>query len=285
MSSRHGWCAYIEHLDERLVLGEELMGMRSARRDLVAERHHWRIIGLLECGRVDAAMAEQVPLDALAKHMRQPEWDSIAAGWRGVWAELRGDVALAERCGEECLAHARRAGMRFALGTWMARLLMLRRRQGRVGELAEVAEQLASAADPRRIGLHAVFGLILAETGGETAARAIYREELASYDDVLPQFWLVNMAALSELCVALQDAAGARTLYAQLAPFGHRNIVVSYASCWGPVERWLALLARTSGDDELRRLHAQRAVAATQAMHAPLLTAELRACHADVLGR
>ena len=156
--------------------------MRSARRDLLAERHHWRINDLLECGRVEAAMAEQPQLDALAKHMRQPQWDSIAAGWRGVWAELRGDVALAERCGEECLEHGRRADMKHALSTWVARLLMLRRRQGRVGELAEAAEQLAAGADPRKTGLRTVFGLVLAETGGEPAARAIYREELASYD-------------------------------------------------------------------------------------------------------
>ena len=164
-------------------------------------------------------MAEQPRLDALAKHMRQPQWDSIAAGWRGVWVELRGDVALAERCGEACLEHGRRADMKHALSTWVARLLMLRRRQGRVGELADAAEQLATGADPRKTGLRIVFGLVLAETGGEPAARAIYREELESYDGVLRPFWLANMAALSELCVVLQDAGGARALYAQLAPY------------------------------------------------------------------
>ena len=284
LMARHATRTHIEHLDERPALGEEFMGMRAARRDLLAERHHWRIQDLLESGRVEAAMAEQPRLDALAKHMRQPQWDSIAAGWRGVWAELRGDVALAERCGEECLEHGRRADMKHALSTWVARLLMLRRRQGRVGELAEAAEQLATGADPRKTGLRTVFGLVLAETGGEPAARAIYEDELASYDVVLPQFWLANMAALSELSVVLQDAGGARTLYAQLAPYGHRDVVVTYASCWGPVDRYLALLAGTYGDDGLRRLHAQRAVTATQAMDARLLTAELRARHADVLG-
>jgi hypothetical protein len=188
LMARHATLTHIEHLDERLALGEEFMGMRAARRDLLAERHHWRIQDLLESGRVEAAMVEQPRLDALAKHMRQPQWDSIATGWRGVWAELRGDVALAERCGEECLAHGRRADMKHALSTWVARLLMLRRRQGRVGELAEAAEQLASGADPRETGLRTVFGLVLAETGGEPAARAIYQDELASYDVVLPQF-------------------------------------------------------------------------------------------------
>ena len=48
LMARHATLTHIEHLDERLVLGGEFMGMRSARRDLIAERHHWRINDLLE---------------------------------------------------------------------------------------------------------------------------------------------------------------------------------------------------------------------------------------------
>jgi hypothetical protein len=162
-------------------------------------------------------------------------------------------------------------------------MLMLRRRQGRIEELAPVVQRLVGGADMRKTGWQSAYGLIHAETGDEETARAIYRKQLPVYDDAMPSFWLTNIAVLSELCARLDDAEGARVLYAALAPFAHRVVVVSYASCWGPVERYLALLARTFGDDGLRVRHARRALERTRAMNAPLLTQELVQDHGDVL--
>jgi DNA-binding SARP family transcriptional activator len=281
--ARHATLLHVRHLDERLRLSEELMGLRAGSRGLLAECHLWRLYDQLESSDIEAARREQPQLEALAKRMRQPQWHSIAAGWRGVWAELAGDVATAERCAEECLQYGQRAGMKHALSTWGTAVLMLRRRQGRLGELASVAERIIHSTGTSRMGWHSAFGLILADTADEDAARAIYREELTAYPDALPPFWLANIAMLSELCVRLRDPAGARELYAALAPYAERNVVVAYASCWGPVERYLALLAGTYGDDELRGQHARSAFARTRAMDAPLLTAELEEHHGELL--
>ena len=280
--ARHATLLEVRHLDERLRVSEEFMGL-DGHRELLAERHHWRLYDLLEGGDVKAALAEQPRLETLAKRMRQPQWHSIALGWRGIWAELAGDVAEAERCAEECLQCGQRADMKDALSTWAAKMLMLRRRQGRVEELAPVVQRLVSGADMRKTGWQSAYGLILAEAGDEDAARAIYREQLPVYRDAMPSFWLTNIAMLSELGAKLDDAEGARTLYAALAPFAHRNVVVSYASCWGPVERYLAVLAATFGDEELRIRHARGALERTRAMNAPLLTAELQEHHGDLL--
>jgi DNA-binding SARP family transcriptional activator/tetratricopeptide (TPR) repeat protein/KaiC/GvpD/RAD55 family RecA-like ATPase len=281
LRARHTMLLGVRHLDERLRVSEELMAL-NGHRDLLAERHHWRLYDLLESADVKAALAEQPRLETLAKRMRQPQWHSIAIGWRGIWAELAGDVAEAERCAEECLQCGQRADMRDALSTWAAKMLMLRRRQGRIAELAPVLQRLVDGADMRRTGWQSAYGLILAEAGDEETARAIYRKQLVAYDDAMPSFWLTNIAMLSELCAKLDDAEGARVLYAALAPFAHRVVVVSYASCWGPVERYLALLAGTFGDDGLRIRHARRALERTRAMNAPLLTEELEQHHGDV---
>jgi hypothetical protein len=146
-----------------------------------------------------------------------------------------------------------------------------------------VVHRLVEGADTRNTGWQSAYGLILAEAGDEDAARAIYRKQLLAYRDAIPSFWLTTIAVLSELCANLDDAEGARTLYAALEPFAHRNVVVSYASCWGPVQRYLALLAETYGDEELRIRHARRALERTRAMNAPLLTEELEKHHGDVL--
>ncbi len=274
LMARHATLLHVRHLDERLALSEEFMGLCADHRELLVERCHWRLYNLLEHADVDAARAEQPRLEALAQQLRQPQWHSAALGWRGLWAELAGDIAHAERCAEECLRQGRRADLKDALSTWAATLLMLRRRQGRLAELAPVVRRLARE-DVRGTGWRSAHGLVLAETGDEVRARAIYRAELAGLAGALPQFWLTRAAMLSELCVRLSDADGARALYAALAPYAHCNVVVVYASCWGPVERSLALLAATFGDAPLSARHARSALARTRAMRAPLLSAEL----------
>jgi len=282
LMARHAALLHVRHLDERLTLSEECMRLRVSRPELLAEAYLWRLYDLLESANVEAALREQPRLEALTARMRQPQWHSITVGWRGMWAELAGDIAEAQRCAEECLHHGQRAGMKHALSTWASTLFMLRRRQGRLGELAPTVERLARGADRRTTGWPSALGLILAETGDEDAARVIYREELAAYGHALPLFGLTKMAMVSELCVRLHDPDGARELYAALVPYAHRNIVVAYGSCWGPVERYLALLAGTFGDEELRCQHARSALARARRMNAPLLAAELQEHHGDL---
>ncbi len=283
LMGRHATLLHVGDLDERLVLSTEFMELRIRRGELRAERRHWRLYNLLESGDADAARAEHPRLEALTKQMCQPQWHSIAVGWRGLWAELAGDIAKAERDATECLQLGRCADMKDALSVWAAKLLMLRRRQGRLAELKPTVQRLVRGEGLRKIGWRSALALILAETGDKDTARAIYREEVGAYSQALPQSWLTNIAMLSELCVKLDDAAGARSLYAALAPYAHRTIVVAYASCWGPVDRYLALLAGTYGDDELRGQHARAALARTRALNAPLLTAEVQKHHPDLL--
>ncbi len=275
LRARHSTLLHVRHLDERLRLSAELMELDVESRESLAERRHWRLYDLLESADIDAAHDEHRALGELATQLRQPQWNSIAAGWRGVLAELAGDLELAERCADECLALGRRAHMRDATGTWTAKLLMLRGRQGRLHELAPMVAQLVTKDQVRKTGWRSTYGLMLAGQGDTAGAGAIYREELRTYESALPAFWLTSVAMLTELCAALQDVDGAQTLYGALSPYAGRAIVVSYSSCWGPVDRPLALLAGVLGDDEARRRHASAALAQAHRMHAPLLAAEL----------
>ena len=284
LMARHATLMDVRHLDERLALSEEFMDIRGGHRELLIERHHWRLYDLVEVGDIVAARADLEHFAAIAKDMRQPQWQSIVSGWRGIFAELEGDVAGAERWAEECLADGKRAYMRDALSTWAAKLLMLRRRQGRLPELAPAVERLVRGADGVRVGWRSTWGVILAQTGRIDEAHAICREEVAGFEDALPPFWLTNITMLGELCAELGDAEAARTVYDALAPFAHRTVIVSYSSCWGPVERYLALLAKTFGDDELRSGHARRALERNRAIGAPLLAAEIEEQHGDLLG-
>jgi DNA-binding SARP family transcriptional activator len=266
----------VRHLDERLALGTRLASLRGAHRELTAEHHHWRIYDLMGVEDLEAARDEQRRLEAVAEELRQPLFRSLAVGWRGVWAELAGDIEVAERCAESCLRHARSADMKDALSTWAARLIMLRRRQHRLGELAPVVEQLA-AGSARGTGWPSVLALIHAETGAESCAHAIYERELSLGVEGIPRgmFWLANVVLLSALCVKLRDVERAESLYAILTPHAHRNVIVGYSSCWGPVEGWMSFLALTMGDPALADRHVRSAQRRTRTLGAPLLTAEL----------
>jgi hypothetical protein len=256
------------------------MRLDGGHRELSAEIRQWRIYDLFEAGEIDTARAEQAELDALAAELRQPLFLSIAAGWRGVWSELDGDVEEAERWAESCLRHGERAHAQDALSIWGARMFGIRRRQGRLAELAPVVERLA-ASGASCAGWPTALGLVHLDRGDVAAARAVLATEFGDGPERLPRgmFWLANAALLSELAVTLEDIGRAEALYAALAPFAHRNVIVAYSTFWGPVDRYLARLAATVGDDRLAARHAAVALERTRAMNAPLLSAQIQAEH------
>jgi hypothetical protein len=239
---------------------------------------------LLGVGALDEARREHAELEALANRLGQPLLRSLAIGGRGLWAALAGDVELAEQCAEEFLREARRAHTKDAMSAWASQLLMLRRRQGRSGELEPVVERLARSGG-HQVGWLSALGVLRFETGDAQAARRIYAEEMSGGAGGLPRgmFWLTRVSMLSELCAYVEDAAGAEALYAELAPHAARNVVVAYGSFWGPVDGLLALLAETSGDAALAARHADSALRRARAMQAPLLVEDIEQRHGELI--
>ena len=274
--ARHVTLTDVRHLPERLALMEELASVGGEHRELAAEQHHWRLYDLFELGDLEAAERELTKLEGLAAELRQPVLQSLAAHWRGNWAELTGDVELAARCAEEGLRHGRRAHMRNAISDWAAKLFSARRRDDRVNEIMPLVERLANGAG-RGTSWPSGLALLHLEAGDEAAARAIYERELAEGPEAVPHgmYRLTTLALLSELCAKLGDADRAEALYTALLPYAHRNIVVAYTFFLGPVDSYLAYLADMRGDRRLASRYLSSALERTRAMGAPLLTAEL----------
>jgi tetratricopeptide (TPR) repeat protein len=268
----------VGHLDERLALMDELEALGGEHRELAAEHHHWRLYDLYELGDLEAARREHGKLDALAAELRQPLLCSMATGWRGLAAELAGDVELAAACATDALRRGRRAHMRDATSTWAAKLFSARHRDDAIREIMPTVVQLAEGAG-RDIAWPSALAVLRLDEGDEAGARALYERELARGAQGVPRgmYRLTTLVLLAELCARLGDAQRAEELYEALAPFAHRNVVVSYASCWGPVEAWLAELADAFGDRPLATRHLRSALVRTRAMGAPLLTAQLEA--------
>jgi len=63
LMARHATRLDVCHLDERLALSEEFIGLCPGHREMLVERCHWRLYDLLEHGDVDGALAEQPRLE------------------------------------------------------------------------------------------------------------------------------------------------------------------------------------------------------------------------------
>ncbi|HSS62508.1 MAG TPA: BTAD domain-containing putative transcriptional regulator [Candidatus Limnocylindrales bacterium] len=274
--SRHITLLDVRHIEQRLEVGRELVSLAGAPDELAAEGHHWRMYDLLGIGELDSARHEYAELERLAGKLGQPLLRSLAYGAKGLWAELDGEAEQAERWADESLRQAKLAHTADAVSSWGSQMFALRRRQGRVREMAPLAESIVAAGRP--LGWLAALGVLRLETGDQGGARAAYDEEMVDGAAALPRgmFWLTRVALLSELCAGLRDGDGAAQLHAELLPHAGRNVVVSYCSFWGPVDGYLALLAETLGDKALAKRHADAALERAEAMGALTITRELQ---------
>jgi hypothetical protein len=68
-----------------------------------------------------------------------------------------------------------------------------------------------------------------------------------------------------------------------LAPYSERNIQVAQAAFWGSCERFLGLLAATTGQWERARAHFQSAIAKNEAGGCPVAAAVVRRDYAEML--
>ncbi len=276
--ARHVTLLDVAHIDERLALSDELAAQSGEHQELIAERHYWRMYDLLGVGRAEEAQRELDRLELLADRLAQPLFRSIAAGARGLFADLEGDDDGADRWATTFRGHAARAHTRDALSAWAGQVYARRRRHGRSDELIEVVGRLADSGG-RDLGWRAAHGLLCAERGDRAKAVELLEAELADGVDALPRgmFWLARIAALSELAVALGDAPACAELYRVLAPHRGRQVVVAYCAVWGPVEGYLSLLAEATGNLDCAAEHASAALGQARTMGAERLSAELDA--------
>jgi DNA-binding SARP family transcriptional activator len=280
--ARHVTLSDVEHLPERLAIADELSSLAPPRPEFAAELCNHRMYNLLELGDIDGARAAHEQLADIARSLGQPLYLSIVAGARGLFAELDGDLAGAERCAEESRRHSASARMLDATSAWAGQVYrrrLIEHDPARMSELAVEVEELVRGGG-HKLGWRCGLGVLRFELGDVDTARRLYELDRRHYrldERRLPRgmFRLSHAVGLAQLARRLQDANGARRLYEDLWPVRERNIVVSYCSFWGSVEGFLGQLAATFGDLELAAAHTDRALQRARELGAPLLADEL----------
>jgi class 3 adenylate cyclase len=161
-------------------------------------------------------------------------------------ALLEGRFEEAERLIHRALEVGQRAQNQNAVQLFAVQLAVLRWKQGRGGELEEMAKGLV-AQHPRLASWRAALAIVYMADGREADARHIF-EELGARDFAdLPRdmFWLNSVNLLGEVCAFLGDGDRAPRLYELLLPHADQCVVVVLSACFGSVSRSLGLLAST----------------------------------------
>jgi DNA-binding SARP family transcriptional activator len=267
LESRHAALLSIEHLDERLRLGRELVAFaeREGERELKALGHHWLIYDLLEAADVEGASRERLALDALAEDLRQPLYTHFSVGWDVVWAHMTGRVDEVESLAQRFRALGIEAQARDTETIYRAQMIALRRRQERLSDFVSTVRE-AVVANPTLLAWRAVLPLAHLASGDVRAAVAEFEWFAAERFGRVRRdmFWFTTVCVLAETCALIRDGARARVLYELLEPFASRNVQVGQAACWGSAERFLGLLAAAMGQSETAEAHLRSAIAGNE---------------------
>ncbi len=210
--------------EERLVSATEMVALAREENDVELELdgHMWRMMALLELGRVGEAELEMLAYRRLAEDVGHSPFLMFARSREATFALLHGRLADGERLAKEAGALARECGSPEAdsmMGTALLELYFERRCDDMVALQVEHV---------RRVGLSSfISALGLGRLGRLDEARAALHagveQELAGG----PAFQrLAALAAGARAAWMLEDGDAARPLYEALAPYAHLHVVL-----------------------------------------------------------
>ncbi len=223
---------------------------RYGNTELAMIAHSWRISLLLELGELAIVDREIATFKRAASRLHQQRGQAQALLHSCARAIMDGRFTEAEGHLGEVSVYATLLQQDPFLSMRMGALaFVMREAQGRLVELEAGVRHFADtqpAMPVWRCGLLCVY----LQGGRETELRREYGRLVGALD-ALPRdnLWLPALALLSEACAHLGDRAGAPVLRSLLEPYAGRNAVTPDVAFLGPVDRYLALLAATEGDE------------------------------------
>ena len=251
-----------EMLDEARQLGEELGNV-----EIRVEAMAWRVPVFVALGDAASARREEATLRETAAATGQPLFIYMAEQFGSAIALADGRLEDAELMASRSYEAGQLLTGRDASGTYGVQMFSVRREQGRLAELAPVLRILTArnrGHGPWRPGLVA----LLVELGMQAEAR---RELARMIDEGLDQFrellWLASLTYIADACALLGDETTAALVYHELEPLAGTDVMIGQlVAYYGPVDRYLGMLATTLGDWGRAEKHFEHAIARCRQM-------------------
>lgn len=232
----------IEAADRMLVLGRD-----NAAIELLSRR--LRLRARLELGDLSGVDADLGAYARTAERLRSPTYEWLVPMWRGMRAELDGDLATASSYAEEVAALADTAQSTNAeMMSWT-----LRWRVGRRSQDATVMNQMAEKMTEwteNFSGWDCTYALIFAESGAPERGRRHLRRLMEEGLSAVPRDseWLELLWSLGEAAMVLDERDAAVAVRDALLPYADLWAVDGWgAACFGQVADLLARLAEYAG--------------------------------------
>jgi len=287
LDARHYALWLPENVEERLEVAAELRRVAEQTGDpeLELQGAGWTIIDLMELGDIQGVDIQIAAASKLAEALHRPIWLWWTSLFRCARAQLAGDFEVAERLAQETLAIGQRGQAENALHYYAQSMFNIRREQGRLAEV-EGAVRGFIELYPAIPAWRSALALLLIELGRPEEARAEFeRVATAAFADIPRDAnWLIAITVAAEVCGALGDGERAATLYAMLAPYAGRNVIVGRnATNNGSASRLLGILAGCRGEWQLAERHFAEAQAMHVRMGARPWHARTQVAHAEML--
>jgi predicted ATPase/DNA-binding SARP family transcriptional activator len=281
LNARHWAERGHDEVGELLAIADETVRQAEAsgEAELALQGHSWRLVDLLELGRVETIDDEIAACASLAERLGQPFYRSWVAGLRPMRALMQGRFAEAERLARQALTAAEAAGNWNGITSSRVQLEWCWKDVGLAADRATEVERFVQdevLTRPLSGGAAAVWNgnlaLFMAEAGNEARAHR-YLDRVADCDDG-PLTGNVDgrsaTALAAEACALVGDERLAPRLYDLLLPrdgfciLGGRGVYFR-----GAAARYLGLLAATQGrwDDAVR--HHEHALETNTRAQAP----------------
>ena len=210
------------------VADEQIHVGRAGDLERAAEGHEHRATAMIELGDVQGAQAELEAMEKVAGELRQPAQSWLASVYLTLIELLRGEFSGAEAMIADTREVGEQAQSWNATVTYRLQLYVLRREQGRLGEMEELVrrslEEYPTYPIWRCVLIH-----MAAELGYMEEARTELRSLAAEGFSALPvdEEWMTSLALLAEPVAALGDAETAGAIHALMLPYADR-CVISY---------------------------------------------------------
>lgn len=190
-------------------------------------------------------------------------WAFIRANQEAMEAFYEGDLELAERLAERCLALADDLPEEDGGGTFGLRMFLIRREQDRLHAIAPLLRRVLADADEGAIWTPGL-ALLLAETDAlDEAAEALEPVKARGFDLPIDAMWSTVMVLLIETMVKLGDRDACAVLRDRFGSQAGMNVTTgSGLMCFGRAERYLGMLSFVLGDLETAERHLATALEA-----------------------
>ncbi|MDP8937561.1 MAG: AAA family ATPase [Actinomycetota bacterium] len=250
LRARHMRAWGAEDLDERLRAANDAVRMAEQTGDagLAAQGYAWRLVDLLELGRLADADRDLAAHAALAETLRDPAVERDAALLSSMRALLDGRAADARARLGDVLEAGERAKDPLATVLHLRQRYWLDIEWGGEPEhtaLLRAARRMAPGADPAG-AWGAAASLVLARTGHLSGAAMALSRVSRHGLTARPHgpAWMAAAACVAESAWLLADPRWTPVLAPALEPFSGRLVVLEQgAACLGSVARLQALLA------------------------------------------